>query len=297
MAVALFHDFLRSCKPVQMPRKGWSTDGWLQVIRGPRPQSNKWPTRDRQSSKPPAKGCRGSQVTPPPEASRRGPLPEEVVSIARERVMKLEAAMAAVGKSDPTFSHLHDALKKAKAQCQVRSVEDRIAASKEFIERAKKRIVACQAEVSQEQEALAKVQSKLQFEKQSLADGEARLAALIQESAAAGPRVEEVPATLPANFAHELQELRACLSELRQENTELRAQLQSGRGEERERKHPRSLVTSSLELAPLSRAGAEHGPGVGQSVPLMGDAALRMETLIDNAEASLRSNRFNPLSG
>ena len=26
-----------------MPRKGWSTDGWLQVIRGPRPPSTKWP--------------------------------------------------------------------------------------------------------------------------------------------------------------------------------------------------------------------------------------------------------------
>ena len=94
-------------------------------------------------------------------------------------------------------------------------------------------IVACQAEVSQAQEALAKVQSKLQFEEQGLAIGEARLAALIQESAAAGPRVGEVPATLPAKFVHELEELRACLSELRQENTELRAQLQSGRGEER----------------------------------------------------------------
>ena len=75
VAIALFHD---SCKTVQMPRKGWSAvqvpDGWLQVIRGPRPPSNKWPTRNRQSS----------------EASRRGPLPEEVVSIAQDQVLKLE---------------------------------------------------------------------------------------------------------------------------------------------------------------------------------------------------------------
>ena len=102
---------------------------------------------------------------------------------------ELEAAMAAVGESDPTFSHLQDALMKAKAQCQV--VEDRIVASIEFIERAKKRI--CQVEVSQGQEALAKVQSKLQFEEQGLDDGEARLAALIQESAEAGPRVDCPP--------------------------------------------------------------------------------------------------------
>ena len=110
----------------------------------------------------------------------------------------------------------------------MRPVEDRIAASKEFIERAKKRIVAYQTEVSQAQEALAKVQSKLQFEEQDIA----------------------------RQFR-----LRACLSELRQENTDLRAQLQSGRGEERERKHPRSLATCSLELAlaqTRSRSGAKH---------------------------------------
>ena len=123
--------------------------------------------------------------------------------------------MAAVGESDPTFSHLQDALKKAKAQCKC--ARWRIALTKEFFARAKKRIVACSTEVSQAQEALAKVQSKLQFEEQGLVDGKARLAALIQESAEA---VEEVPATLPANFAHELAELRACLSDLRQENSD-----------------------------------------------------------------------------
>ena len=108
-----------------------------------------------------------------------------------------------------------------------------------------------------------------------------------------GQEWRKFPRHCPPIF--ELQELRACLSELRQKNTELRAQLQPG--EERERKHPRSLATSSLELAPLSRAGAQCGPGVGQSVPLMGDASLQMETLINNTEASQRSNRFNPLSG
>ena len=54
----------------------------------------------------------------------------------KARVTKLEAAMAAVGESDPTFAGLQDALKKAKAQAQVRPVADRIASSKVFIERA-----------------------------------------------------------------------------------------------------------------------------------------------------------------
>ena len=76
------------------------------------------------------------------------------------------------------------------------------------------------------------------------------------------------------------------------------SQLSSRSGEERERKQPKSLATSTLDLAPLSRVPADHGGvAVGQSMPMTtGDASIRMETLIDNAEANLRSNRFNPLS-
>ena len=59
------------------------------------------------------------------------------MSVARARVTKLEAMAA------PTFKYLQEALKKAKAQCQVRTMEDRTASSKEFIDRAKKRVVAC----------------------------------------------------------------------------------------------------------------------------------------------------------
>ena len=62
--------------------------------------------------------------------------------------------MGAVGETDPTGIY-EKQLKTAKAQCQVRAVEDRIASTKDFIERATKRIVACQAEVSQAQEALS----------------------------------------------------------------------------------------------------------------------------------------------
>ena len=76
--VVLLRDFC-VVRRRSVPRKGWSTDqvpdGWLQLVRGPRPQSTKWPVRDRQFSKPPAIGCRGSQVTLQPEASRRGPSP------------------------------------------------------------------------------------------------------------------------------------------------------------------------------------------------------------------------------
>ena len=134
---------------------------------------------------------------------------------------------------------------------------------------ARKRIVSCQAEVSQAQEALAKAQSKLQQEEQGLTDEEARLATLMQESAEGGPRREEVPPAIPADFAHELAELRTCLSELRRENMELRSQLSSRSGEERERKQPRNLASSTLDLAPLSRVSVDHaGRAICQSVPM-----------------------------
>ena len=59
----------------------------------------------------------------------------EVISNARARLTKLEAAMAAVWESNATFSAPQEALKKAQEQAQVRLVEDRIA-STEVIHRA-----------------------------------------------------------------------------------------------------------------------------------------------------------------
>ena len=109
---------------------------------------------------------------------------------------------------------------------------------------------------------------------------EARLAALIAESE--GLR-EEIPPTLPATtFVQELAELRACVSQQRQENSDLRCELQN-------RSH------STLDLAPLNQTGQSC-----QSQPILNtgraDASTRMETLIETADASLRSNRFNPLA-
>ena len=203
--------------------------------------------------------------------------------------------MAALGESDPTYSILQEALKKAKASTHVRPVDERIASSRTFIERAKKRIGSCREEVLRAQEVLAQVQAKLQSEEQSLVEGEARLAALIAESE--GLR-EEIPPSLSGTiFVQELAELRACVSQLRQENSDLRCELQAGGrgGEERDRKQARNLSHSTLDLAPLNQTGQSC-----QSQPILNtgraDASTRMETLIETADASLRSNRFNPLA-
>ena len=87
-------------------------DGWLQLIRGPRPQSVKWPTK---GSAPPK-----ATAWPPTVVGSAWPSTGEVVSNARARVAKLEAAMAALGESDPTCPALLEALKKVKSQTQVR---------------------------------------------------------------------------------------------------------------------------------------------------------------------------------
>ena len=51
---------------------------------------------------------------------------------ARARVSKLEAAIAAVGDSDPTCATLREALVRAKSQAQERPVADRIKYTKHF---------------------------------------------------------------------------------------------------------------------------------------------------------------------
>ena len=173
------------------------------------------------------------------------------------RVTKLEAAMAAVGESDPTFAGLQDALKKANT-----------------------------------------AQAKLQSEEQGLADAEARLASLLLEGSNG---IAASPPTVLVDFAQELAELRACVQQLQRENTDLRSQLQfEGQScEERERKHPRNLSSSTLDLALLLRNHGRAEVCTGQSAPLfqrLSESSVRMETLIDNAEASVRSNPFNPLS-
>ena len=108
------------------------------------------------------------------------------MSITRERVLKLEEEMAVVGESEPHFLAFARCVEESEGTVSSAPRGGSHCCFEKFIDRLKKSIVACQTEVSQAQEVLAKVQSKLQFEEQGFVDGEARLAALIQESAEAG---------------------------------------------------------------------------------------------------------------
>ena len=85
--------------------------------------------------------------------------------------------------------------------------------------------------------------------------------------------------------------------ELQTERDDFRAKLQnSGDREDRERKQPASPV---LDLVPLNRNTVDRAVVMGGQLPGGGQssASVRMETLIENADSSLRSgSRFNPLS-
>ena len=101
------------CSRFVMGRRGWTKvevpDGWLQVIRGPRPRSEKWPLlTGPRSAAPPSKAIprqpRADHHTQQPKhqpglrTSGLRPFtdPATKVSDAKERVVKLERALAAM---------------------------------------------------------------------------------------------------------------------------------------------------------------------------------------------------------
>ena len=171
-----------------LPRKGWSTvqvpDGRL-VATHPRSTSTIRKVADEGSAEVQREGSgnsssRFSSWSASPWSS--------AWSTTRGGAFQCKGPRDQIGGSNgssrrvrPTYAGLQDALKKAKAQAQVRPVADRIASSKVFIERAKKRILTGHEEVSRAQEALTSAQVKLQSEEQRLANAEARLASLLLE--------------------------------------------------------------------------------------------------------------------
>ena len=210
-----------------MPRKGWSTvqvpDGWLKVIRGPRPPATKWPKV--QHSTQPQGGRRDTQpVRNQQQERQRAPVdPDTAMANARARMSKLEAAMSAVGEEDPMYPGLLEAFKKVRAQTQTKPVQDRIAGTELFLERGRKRVEGCRQDVEKAREALVAAEAKLLSEEDA-SQAEDRLRVLRQEAAAGGVQ-ESPPATIPANFAQELAQLRDFVSELQRERDELRTEL------------------------------------------------------------------------
>ena len=143
-----------------------------------------------------------------------GQHPDVILSKARARVAKLEVAMNAVGEDDPTYPALRDSLKQARVQAKVRPVEDRIKATTSFIEWSKRRIGEHQANILRLQEQLAEAKAEEEQARQHLHDGEERWCKLHQE---ASRMAEDIPPTVPVDFAAELAQLRNSVHELKRE--------------------------------------------------------------------------------
>ena len=127
--VEQIHD-QRSGQPESvMVRKGWTAmdvpSGMVQVLRGARPPSQRWPPAKRNV----VTESRGQRQVAPrfqQVGSGRGPAPspEEVMERARVRVAQLELAVQLLDVEDPALPPLREALMKARAQASAPTLTD-----------------------------------------------------------------------------------------------------------------------------------------------------------------------------
>ena len=179
-----------------MPRKGWSdaqwSRSWIHALVVPRPPSVRWPHATQSSTQ---QQGRWRQPHPPPKTGVRAPHPDEKVSVAQERVSKLEAALRAVGDDDETAPSLREALKRARQQAVPLSTQDKVTQCESFLERARKREAGAKELVLQAQKELARLSAEV-------VEGEQRLATLRAELERPQPPV------VPVDMSAEVERLR-----------------------------------------------------------------------------------------
>ena len=192
------------------------------------------------------------------------------------------------GEDDPAVTGLKEALRQARLQAQVRPVDDRIKATKMFIERSRKRVHSVREEITKAQEVVLEAQAKLTKEEEALEGGLKRLNSL-QDGLSEQP---PPPLAAPADFAREVAELRACVQALQVERDDLRAEVARQNVEGRPR-NARSLAVPSPDL--VMRDNSMQSPSV-LAIRSGRNSSSVMETLIDQADSSVKSNhRFNPM--
>ena len=122
--------FLPSLRRGFMPRRGWSVapDGWVQIIRGPRPPSVRWPQAPHRGQNKPQhvfkkeanKGStqpRPQQHSPPLQQPSHSP--ESVAASATAEVSRSQSAISVLGEDNPHAKPLLEALKVAKNQATI----------------------------------------------------------------------------------------------------------------------------------------------------------------------------------
>ena len=139
-----------------MPRRGWiaAPDGWVQILRGPRPVSQKWPSAKANRQQPEQVFGRRTSVSERPGRWRREPQfvgqpsqprprlsPEESRAGATTKVARLQAALLTLGPEDLVEkAALEASLQKAQVQATVPPVAEQVKQTTQFIERAKRRL-------------------------------------------------------------------------------------------------------------------------------------------------------------
>ena len=119
-------------------------DGWVQIIRGPRPPSVKWPAASEGSVTTKKQGVGG---VPRSQARGRWRQPFAQVSsevsfeAAQRRVAQLEGALRAFGDArGPEVTVVQESLKAAKRAAQVPPVKVQLAHCEQFVARAEERL-------------------------------------------------------------------------------------------------------------------------------------------------------------
>ena len=154
------------------------SSGWVQILRGPRPRSVRWPRATAQrpqrqgSPKDVQQFCQsvqtGSGVALVHSLSRS---PETVAVEAAAEVKQLEAAIGVLGENNIHAKSLHEALRVARNKMKLPPIQEQVEFCKSFLERARKRVLRAQAVID------SATEQKAVYEKE-VADGELRLEAL-----------------------------------------------------------------------------------------------------------------------
>ena len=191
-----------------------SHQAWLKVLQGKRPPAEKWP---RQSGAP-----KPGQPPVQPQPKIRGLHPDVKVSVARDRIAKLEAAIAAVGDEDETAPKLKEASRKARQQAQIPPIEVRVKSCEQFLDRARKNVLKAQEEVSKAQQFLMEAQKWHEERVIEVTEAERRLIMLQTEAASHVAIMKDpIQVTDHPDWAAELDKLRQKVNELQIENGDL----------------------------------------------------------------------------
>ena len=208
--------------------------GWIQIVKGPRPPSEKWP-KSPQIVQGSAPQQRRRQIVNAPQAAPRQIAPV----VARTRTIDLLGEGDAEEKRVLQFS-----LQKAEQQAEALPLSRQIASTKEFIERAKKRIPVADEKIRMARVALQDALDEKEYDSRELPLAEARLERLLAESVPVSPA--EVT---PQDLGNQVTSLQQMVKHLEAERDAFAARVQ--KPEKRKMTESVHPVQGSTEAADL----------------------------------------------